>query len=377
MIQLFSNSLGKEELNAIEKVFHNKWIGYGNECKKFEKEFGEKIGCNNVLMTNSCSSALIIALKTLGISTNDEIIIPTINFIAAPNLVLSCGAKPIFADVYSETLNLIPEEILRLKTNKTKAVILLHYGGHPAKMDEILEICEKYGLYIIEDSANSVFSKYKEKYCGTMGEIGCFSFDSMKILSCGEAGVITVNQQNYLNKAREERYFGFINRESGFESLQKNYKEWWKIYINTPASKYLPSDITGVIALEQLKKLDGFINRRKEIWNIYQEELKNIRDIVLPPEPMENCISSYYMYWIQTSKRDYLARYLISRGIYCSFRYYPLHMVEYYRNIDNSGKLKNAEEISRNCLNIPLHQNLTDQEVYFIIDSIRNGMKYE
>lgn len=375
MIQLFSNSLGDEELREMKKVFDSKWLGYGRQCIKFENDFATKINSNKILLTSSCTAALYIAFKSIELLPGDEVITPTINFHAVPNIVKLLGANLIFTDVDINTFNIRASDIKNVITKKTKAVVVLHYGGHPAEMDEIVELCNKNGIYIIEDSACSVLSKYKDKYCGTIGDIGCYSFDSMKIMCAGEAGALSVNKNSFVEKAKEERQLGVSNRESGFESLKKNYNEWWKIYINSPSLKLLPSDVNGAMLNEQMKKVDGFIERRKEIWNRYQKAFKDVREIVTPPEPLEDCTSSYYMYWIRSEKRNRLANHLISNGIYCSFRYYPLHLINYYKNVVGQLNLKNAEEIANTALNIPLHQNLTDQDTSYIIDKVIEGCR--
>jgi len=190
-IQMFSNSLGKEELKAVEKVFESKWLGMGKETQAFEKEFAEKVGAKYALTTNSCTSALFISMKVLDIGPGDEVIIPTIHFIGAANAIIACGATPVFADVDPHYLNITGEEIERLRTPNTRAVMLLHYGGHPCDMDSVMDASR--GLYVIEDSANSILSTYKGKYCGTIGDIGCYSFDPMKILVTGDGGMMTFN----------------------------------------------------------------------------------------------------------------------------------------------------------------------------------------
>ena len=365
-IQLFSNSLGDEELQAIKPIFDSKWIGFGSEAKLFEKELGKKIGCSRLLTVNSCTSALFMSMKILGIAPGDEVIIPSINFIGAANAVLEVGAKPIFADVDPEYLNILPEEIERLRNKNTKAIILLHYGGHPCDMEKIREITE--GIYIIEDSANSILSKYKGANCGTLGDIGCFSFDAMKILSIGDGGAIIVKDEKLFEKAQQLRYLGFKDRQSGIDALKEKDHRWWEIELYRSSGRYITNDISSAIGRVQLRKLDSFIKRRKEVWNIYQKELSDLGWLTTPPEPLPETESSYYFYWVKLKERDKLAKHLIENGIYCTFRYYPLHLIKYY---DHKERLANSELLSDITLNIPIHQNLSDNDIEKVIETIK------
>jgi len=370
MIQMFSNTLGKEELEAVKKVFDSKWLGFCNETKMFEKEFAQKIDHPYVLSTNSCTTALNIAMRTLDIGPGDEVIIPTVNFVGCANAIISRGAKPVFIDVDTRYFNVLPSEIEKHRSSKTKAVLVLHYGGHPCNMDEIYQVAD--GLYIIEDSANSLFSTYKGKHCGTLGHAACFSFDSMKVLVTGDGGMITLKNEELYEKAFEYRYFGFPKEStSGMTSLEGGKIErWWEFSLNRISDRNVTNDILSSIGRVQLKKLPSFIEKRKEIWQIYQDEFKNLSFLETPPEPLPDTESSCYIYWlkIKDNKRDKFARYLVDNEIYCTFRYYPLHLVEYYQA---KASLPNAELISEEAINIPLHQNLTEGDISKIVEVVK------
>lgn len=371
-IQVFSNSLGQEELEAVKKVFLSRWIGMGKETAAFEQELGKLFGCNNVLTVNCCTAALFISMKVLGIGPGDEVIIPSINFIGTANAVLDVGAKPVFADVDPVRLNIIPSEIERLRNKNTKAVLLLHYGGHPCDFDAVSDVSK--GLYIIEDSANSLVSKYKGKNCGTLGDLGCFSFDAMKILSVGDGGALIVKDDIFFQKACEYRYFGICNNKSGIDSLKAKNKKWWEIELKNTSGRYISNDIVSAIGRVQLQKLDDFIRRRKQIWELYQKKFQSFSWIQLPPKPLPGTTTSYYLYWIMLEPkiRNKLANYLVEQGIYCTFRYYPLHLIKAY---NTKVSLRNSEYINDRTLNIPLHQNLTDNDIDLIFETINSFTK--
>ncbi len=369
MIKIFTNSLGAEELNAVEKTFKSQWIGLGPKTKEFEEAFKQRIGAENCLMVNSCSAATFLSLKALGIGQGDEVIISTVNFVANASSVLEVGATPVFADVDPFYFNILPSEIKRLRNSKTKAVILLHYGGHPADMDKILEECK--GIYVIEDSANSIVSKYKGKHCGTFGDAGFFSFDAMKILSTGDGGALILKSHEAADRAMAYRFLGMDQKDStGVDRLKEKKNRWWEFELLVASNRYLMNDIAASIGLVQLRKLDSFIQRRREVWNIYQKELSGITSLITPPEPLDGCEGSYYLYWLKVTngKRDELAKYLVENGVYCTFRYYPLHLVKFY---GSKEILKNAEEISEISLNIPMTQNLTNDDVEKIVYHVK------
>lgn len=369
MIQVYSNSLGDEEAQAIAAVFRSKWLGMGKECQALEKELGELWKAPRVLLLNNCTAALHVALKALGIRAGDEVIISSINFLACVNSVLEVGAVPVFADVDPVTLNILPSEIERLKTPRTKAVFILHYGGHPADFDAIQAACGP-GIAIIEDSANSVASTYKGRYCGTLGDAGAFSFDAMKTLVMGDGGALIVRDEEVFLRARSLRYLGFRDRTtSGVAALGEGSRRWWEFDIDLPSGRFISNDVLAAAGRVQLRRLPAFLARRKEVWDFYQRELAGVPGLRLPPEPLPGTTSSYYIYWIRVDRRrDDLARHLADNGVYTTFRYFPLHLVPCYRA---GVRLPNAELVNETALNLPLHQNLSDEDLAHIVAAVR------
>jgi aminotransferase len=368
MIQIFSNSLGVEELTAIRQVFASKWLGQGKRCEDFEKELAAywRAPAGSVLLTNCCTSAIYLALRAIGIRPGDEVIISTIGFVACLSAVMELGAVPVFADVDQHDLNILPAEIERLKTPRTRAVMILHYGGNPAHVDAILKACGDVPL--IEDSANSIASRYHGLACGTLGAAGVWSFDAMKMLVTGDGGALYVKEQ-YRDRVRCLRYLGLAaGDKTGIDKAAGGAGRWWEYELEEPSGRFVANDITAAIGLEQLRKLPGFIARRREVWEIYQRELAGVGDLVLPPNPRLGCTSSYYLYWIrsQAGHRDALACHLRDRGVYTTFRYYPLHMVAH-----SNVHLLRAERVNDTTLNLPLHQNLTDSDAQQVIDAVR------
>jgi len=369
MIQIFSNSLGIEELQAVGEVFKSGWLGNCEKTKEFEARFERKLDhpLFKTLATNSCTSALMVALRTLGIGEGDEVLIPSIHFVGVANAVIMCGATPIFCDVDPEYWNASSSDLDRRRTDRTKAVILLHYGGHPCDMDAIRHVCE--GLYIIEDSANSISSTWNGQHVGTLGHAGVWSFDAMKTLVTGDGGMLAIRKEFY-DKAMAFRYLG-LTTPSGIDNKEQD--KWWEFQLDEISDRNTMNDITAAIGLIQMDRLNGFLRRRKAIWEIYQREFKDHPNLVIPPEPLPGTTSSYYFYWLKVKKgRDELARELRKAGVYCTFRYFPLHMIEKYHS---TSKLLVSHYLSEVGLNIPLHQNLTDSDLDLIINLIEDRAK--
>lgn len=373
MIPIFSNTLGDEELQVVSEVFKTRWVGQGKQCEAFEQEFAEHLGVSRVLLLNNCTAAIYVGLRALGIGPGDEVIISTVNFVACASAVIDMGATPVFADVDPRTLNILPSEIERLKTKRTKAVLLLHYGGHPCPMDEIRAACRD-GMAIIEDSANSVSSSYKGKMCGTLGDAGFWSFDAMKMLVMTDGGALYLRDDEAIERAKVYRYLGLAPKTtSGMDAMGEKKSRWWEYELTGTSGRFISNDVLAAIGRVQLKKLPGFIARRQQIWEYYQQELANIPGLVCPPEPLPDTTGSYYLYWIQMPKgRDELAVYLAENGVYTTFRYFPLHLVRYY---DAKCKLSNAEQVNETTLNLPLHQNLADTDVEKIVDLMKRFLK--
>lgn len=375
MINVFQPCLGKEELAAIQKVFESNWLGKGKLTAQFEEEFAKHLGVSKSLVrsTNCCSEGLFNSMKIFDIKPDDEVIMPTVSFVGAGNAVCANGSKLVLCDVDKRSLNARAEDIEKKITKKTKAILLLHFGGIACDIEGIQKLAKEHNLYIIEDSACGVSSKYKGKALGTFGDMGMWSFDAMKILVCGDGAMLCFNNEEVANRAEKLMYFGLESKSGYTNSIDK---KWWAFDISTFGHRAIMNDITASMALEQMKKLPSFIARRKEINDFYNQALADVNWLDLPPELSSDYESSYYFYWIQckNDKRDELAHFLREKGIYTTFRYYPLHMVEHY---GINERFENAEYAANHTLCIPVHQSLSNDETAFIVDSIKEFGKKE
>lgn len=370
MIQIFSNSLGDEELAAVAAVFRSRWLGRGRECDAFEAEFAAHLGVprDHVLLTNACTSAIYIALEALEIGPGDEVIVSTGNFVACASAIVDRGATPVFADVDPRTLNLLPSEIDRLTTPRTRAVFLLHYGGHPCSMADIRAACRP-GVLLLEDSANAVASSLEGRMCGTFGDAGVFSFDAMKTLVMADGGALVLPDEAARRRAASLRYLGLAPKTtSGMDSMQEKKTRWWEYDLDRTSGRFISNDVLAAIARVQLRRLPSFLERRAQVWRAYQQQLEGIDGLVTPPEPPAEAVVAHYLYWVQTARRDELAAFLAEHDVYTTYRYYPLHLVNRFRQAE---RLPNAEHANEITLNLPLHQNLSDHDIDRIIGLVR------
>lgn len=374
MINVFQPSLGEEELKRIESVFKSNWLGKGKLTAEFESQFADylHVAGKQVRSTNCCSEGLWNSMELFDFQEGDEIILPSISFVGTGNSICAHKLKPVFCDVNERTLNVTAENIEEKITPKTKAVVLIHYGGVPCDMDPILNLAEKYHLRVIEDSACSVSSTYKGRACGTLGDMGMWSFDAMKVLVCADGAALYFKDPEIANRAEKLMYFG-LESKSGYSNSVDS--KWWEFEISCFGHRSIMNDVTAAMALEQLKKLPSFIDRRKEIHDIYSKELGTEDWLKIPENIPDDCTSTYYFYHIQMEKeedRDLLAAYLRKNEIYTTFRYYPLHWVKLYGATE---KLPNTEKAARETLCLPIHQSLSNEEVYYIIEKIKEFKK--
>lgn len=361
MIELCQPSLGIEEVQALENLFKTNLLGRGVKVSEFEFKYAKHVGVSSelILSANCCSEGLFSSMKVLDFKSSDEIIVPTISFIAAGNAVCDYGSKLVLCDVDPRTMNVRAEDIEKVISPNSKAIIVHHFGGIPCEMDEIMSLSKKYNLNVIEDCASGVYSTYKGKALGTFGDIGMWSFDSMKILVCGDGAILYFKTPELRKKADELLYYG-IGTDNKAQKL-------WNFDISCFGHRAIMNDMTAVVALEQLKKLKSFWKKRKYIHEYYNQHLKQFKWIHLPKQLPEYCQSSYYYYHVQLKNnlRDEYAKYLKEHIISTSYGYYPLHRIPKY---ENKGSFPNADYAADHTICLPMHQGLCKSQLDYIIE---------
>ena len=323
------------------KVFFKK------SCNFLEK----KLKAKKIVITNSCTAALEIAALLIDVKSGDEIIMPSYTFVSTANAFVLRGGKPVFVDIKNDNLNIDENLIEKSITKKTKAIVVVHYAGVPCEMDKIIKIGKKYNLFIIEDAAQAIFSKYKNKYCGTLGDIGCLSFHETKNITSCEGGAIILNKKKFLRKASIICNKG-TDREYFNKSLRKYYS-WIGL-----GSSYIPSEITCSILYSQLLNYKKIINERKKIWQKYYSAFKNIKSKLIESKNFcpKNIKINYHMYFLICKNfrvRTRILNELNKLGIFSTFHYIPLHKSKvgskYFKK-----KLNVTEKLSKKIIRLPL-----------------------
>nr|UYD71608.1 NDP-hexose 35-epimerase [Streptomyces sp.] len=376
MINVFQPSLGDEEAAAVAEVFATNWTGRGPRTKAFEAEFAQHLGVDpsHVLLINSCTSGLFLATELLGLGPGDDVVMPSLSFVAAANAVAAAGARPVFCESDVRTLNPTADDIERALTPRTRAVIVLHYGGYPGDIAAIAALCRRRGVTLIEDAACSVASRAGGVACGTFGDLATWSFDSMKVLVTGDGGAFYARSPELARRARQLAYHG-LEQASAFDAA-KVTDRWWEPNVEHFGRRIIGNDVTAAIGSVQLRRLPEFVARRREIAALYDQLLLDVEGVRVPPPLPEGHDSSHYFYWVQMDAaiRSKVASDLLERDIFTTFRYPALHRVPVYSVQDVS--LPGAEEAADRTLLLPLHQGLSDAEVHTVVDEFRKSVEF-
>jgi len=350
--------LGVEELNNVIEAVKSGWVSSkGKFIPEFEEEFAQYCGIRHGVATSSGTAALHLALTALGIGKDDEVIVPTLTFIATANAVRYTGAKPVFVDSHPDYWCIDPEKIEEAITPKTKAIIPVHLYGHPCDMGIIIDITRRHSLYVIEDAAEAHGAKHKGKKVGSFGDISCFSFYGNKIITTGEGGMCLTNDEELAERIR-------ILRDHG---MNPNKKYWHDVI----GFNYRMTNLQAAVGVAQLHKLDEFISRKREIAQIYSSLLKDIAGIILPRE-MPWAKHVYWMYSILIEDnfregRDELIEKLGANGIETRPLFYPVHSMPPYRN---NQRFTVAEQLSRKGLSLPSSVTLRQKDIEYIVQQI-------
>lgn len=363
MISVFGSRVSIKAVKYLKRSIKNQWLGLGPNVHEFEERFKKWRRLENFLLVDSGSNALFMALVSLNLKRGSEIILPSFTWVSCAQSVLMAGLTPVFCDVNLNDYNLSFEHIIPKITNKTGAVMVVHYGGLPVDMDPIINL----GYPVIEDAAHAVNSHYKGKACGSIGDIGIFSFDAVKNLAIGEGGGITFKNSDHFNRAKLLRYAGI--GKSGFEASNNGKSRWWEYNISEPFIKMLPSDIHAAIGLEQLDNINRNQKSRERQWNNYILHLGNVCQIDIPESPIYDFNHSYFTFTIKCEDRDYLAKFLYDNAVYTTLRYHPLHMNNLYES--TNIHLKNTEILNEVALSLPLHPNLSKRDQNKVIRLIK------
>ena len=358
------------ELDYIRQAVENGQIsGDGPFTKKCHAFLEGQLGVPKVLLTTSCTHALEMSALLLDIEPGDEVVIPDFTFVSTVNAFVLRGAKPIFVDVRSDTLNLDESKLEAAITSRTRAIVPVHYAGVGCEMDAIMEIARRHHLAVVEDNAHGLFGKYKGKYLGTFGELAAQSFHETKNISSGEGGALLINDPSLLERAEIIREKG-TNRSRFFRGQVDKYT-WVDV-----GSSYLPSDMLAAFLYAQFEQREKIQAHRKQVWEFYNEHLaswaeKNGVRLPIIPSHTEQAYHMFYLLMPDLDLRQRFISYLRERDVYTVFHYLPLHLSDMGRKFGGQpGDCPVTERVSDQLVRLPFYNNLSSSELEQILDAI-------
>ena len=365
MIPIFRPWFGEEEVEAVREVLLSGWVGPGKKVEEFERRFAEFVDVKYAVSLNSCSAALFLALKALNVE-GGEVLTTSLTFVASNHAILQNDATPVFCDIDPETLNVDPKSIEANITSKTKAILVVHFAGHPCDMDAIGAIAQKHGLPVVEDAAHAVGARYKGKMVGGISHITCFSFDARKNLSTCDGGMLTTNDEEITKRVKRLRWMGIS--KGTYDRFRKNGLERrWEYEIDEVGYKCYMNDLNAAIGLAQLSKIEAANAQRREIFLQYGHAFSGL-EWFQAPVIREDVRSGMHAYVARVPDRDGLIAHLADREIDAGVHYKPCHLFhvyEPYRRI-----LPVTDAVWPQLLTLPLFPSMTEDNVQQVIGAV-------
>ncbi|KMT22608.1 DegT/DnrJ/EryC1/StrS family aminotransferase [Clostridium cylindrosporum] len=363
----------EEEINEVVDAIKSNWLSKGPKTIEFEKRFAEYVGAKHAIAMNSCTAALHIALVANGIGEGDEVITTPLTFAASANTIIHTGAIPVFADIDAKTLCIDPSKIEEKITEKTKAIVPVHYGGQSCDLDRINEIAKKHNLLVLEDAAHAVYTTHKGKMIGSIGDTTSFSFYATKNICTGEGGMLTTNSDEIAEKARVMSLHGMS--KNAWNRFGKGGS--WFYEILYPGYKYNMTDMQAALGLCQLNKIEKMQNIRKEYADIYNDAFSKFEEIITPVE-VEGNRHAWHLYVIRvkeemlTIDRSKFIERLAEENIGTSVHYIPVHLHPYYaeRFGYKLGDFPVAEKAYDGMISLPLYPSMKKSDVEDVINAV-------
>lgn len=367
MINLFQPMVGTAELDAVGAVLASGWLGNGEKARLLESAFAHHLGCSasQLLAVSSCTEGLFQVLAASDLGPGDDVVLPSISFVGAAHAVRSTGARVVLCDVDPRTLNPTVDCIERALTPSTRAVLVLHYGGLPGDIVELASWTRDRQLLLIEDAACGMGSSVDGRPCGTLGDVGVWSFDPAKLMTTGDGGMIWCRSEEQAERLRRTIRLGVST--SGF-ARSSDSGRWWEIDPAEVGRRATMNDVAAAMGLVQLERVPEFLRRRRAVAAAYDDALRDLPWLRLPRPRSSDIAHTFYPVQAERQLRDQLAVHLLGRGIYTNFRYWPLHRTRLYRS---DSDLPGSDEAAATTLLLPVHQGLTEAEVDEVIAAVR------
>lgn len=370
MIKVSRGCLGEEELAEVKEAFAYGYFGLAAKVTEFEAALSRILQAEHVVATNNGTCALHLALDALGVGPGSEVILPSLTFVACFQAVSLTGATPVACDVHDDNLLMDVADVERRLTPRTRVLMPVHYASNPCDMDAIHALARRHKLRVVEDAAHALGSTYKGKPIGSSGDIACFSFDSIKNITCGEGGAVVCQDADLANRMRQKRLLG-MDRKGQTSTAWK--ERGWQFDVRAQGFRYHMSNINAAIGLAQLRKLDAFIARRRAICKRYHHALSGVPGIRLLNVNYDEVAPHIFVIRVLSNQRDELMHYLKERDIETGINYIPNHLHTFYRKEGLS--LPVTELAYQEILTLPLHCELSDTDVGLVIDQVLSFLK--
>lgn len=373
-IPLFELNYDERETEAVTDVLKSKWISSGPKCLELEDKFRNMFSVPYACAVASCTAALHLALVSLGIGKGDEVIVPSMTFVATVNAVKYVGAVPVFCDVAGvENITIDADKIKKLVTNKTRAIIVMHYGGFACDMARIVEFARQHGLYVVEDACHAPLSEYQGKKLGTIGDVGCYSFFSNKNISTGEGGMVVTKHEWVGEKVKLLRSHGMTTM-----SYERDRGHSTSYDVVEFGYNYRMDDIRASLAIVQLDKLYTDLKKRAKVRQWYLEQLADCEDLIIPFKDYGEFASNYIMPIVLKNaddvKRNKVRQFLGVKGIQTSVHYPAIHRFSIYKDIKTED-LGKTEYIADCEITLPMYSKLMQEQIIYICDMLKEALR--
>jgi len=365
-IRLFRPYFGDEEFAALRDTLESEWVGRGPRSIQFEERFAAYIGVEHAVALNSATAALHLGLMCAEVE-GQEVLTSSLTWVSSSESILLAGGRPVFCDVEPDTLNISVEDMARKITPTTRAIVVVHYGGHACDMDPIMALARDHGLTVIEDAAHGCGGQYKDRKLGSMGDIGAFSFQATKNMTTGDGGMLVTNDGALADRVRKLRWCG-ITKPTWERFRPDQVKRSWVYEVAEVGYKYEMNDLAAAMGLAQLDRLEACNNRRRQLMARYREALAGVEGLTFLTN-RDYALSACYNAVLQVEERDELYAYLDRQDIDSNVHFYPNHLLQIFRPY--TTRLPVAEDVWQRILSVPLYPGLTDAQQDRVIDRLR------
>ncbi len=376
MIPYSTQDISEADIKAVVKALRSGWLTQGPAIERFEKALAKAAGTKYAVALNSGTAALHAAYFAAGVIKNDEVVVPALTFVATGNAALYLGAKPVFADVDSKTGNMSVGDACKKITKKTKALVSVDYAGRPADLAAFKRLARKYKLVFIADAAQSFGATYRGKPAGSFADMSIYSFHPVKSITTGEGGAVMTNNHEYARLVKLFRTHG-ITKDSAY--LKQKSKGVWYMEQRVLGFNYRMPDINAALGESQLKRLKSFTSKRIAAARRYNQLLKNIPGLTLPPPDNAVLQSAWHLYPVRVDAKKHRAvfDYLRAHGIGVQVHHIPVHTHPYYEKLGyKKGSCPNAEEFYTTAISIPLFANITPRQQRFVVEALKKALAH-